>query len=287
MTLVRRSSVAVVAYVASPHDGYLQFFRAHTGAVLYVLGREFIDRCTPLRRHLPGNAPEDVARMVHALGIFTDVQILTQSNVLGLRQYKELVLPDEDVSRALAQEYLHECNVRFDGRWRLRWHKDAALEGRIPTGEIQISHEEFAVDLMEGARDLAERSPDWWRQIGALLVRDGKIILSAHNRHHPHEQIAYVLGDPRSNFEAGERIDMSVSGHAEAALIAIAARKEIRTEGCDMFVTTFPCIPCATSCALSGLRRLYYAEGYSQIHGADTLRAAGVEMFRVMAPPRN
>jgi dCMP deaminase len=283
VTLVN-SNVAVVAYVASPHDGYLQFFRAHKGAVLYLLGREFIDRCTPLRRHLPGNAPEDAVCMVRALGIFADVQILTLSNVLGLRQYRELVLPDEDVSRALTQEYLRGCNVRFDGRWRLRWHKDAALEGRTPAGEIQLSREEFAVELMEGASNLAERSPDWWRQIGALLVRDGEIILSAYNRHYPSEQMAYILGDPRSNFEAGEHIEMSVSGHAEAALVAIAARKGIKTEGCDMFVTTFPCVPCATSCALSGLRRLYYVKGYSLIHGADTLRAAGVEMFRVIAP---
>lgn len=283
MTLVNRN-VAVIAYIASPHDGYLQFFRAHRGAVLYVLGREFIDTFTPLRRHLPGNTPEDAVCMVRALGVFTDVRILTLSNLYELRHYGELVLPDEDVSRMLARKYLGEYTVRLDGRWRLRWHKDAALEGRTPTGEIRISHEEFAVDLMEGARDLAERSPDWWRQIGAALVHDGKIILGAYNRHYPSEQIAYILGDPRSNFEAGQHIEVSVAGHAEATIFALAARRGICTEGCDMFVTTFPCIPCATLCALSGLRRLYYAEGYSQIHGADTLRAAGVEIVRVLAP---
>lgn len=283
MSLVS-NGVAVVAYVASPHDGYLQFFRAHKGAVLYVLGREFIDMFTPLRRHLPGNTPEDAVCMVRALGIFADVQILTLSNIYELRQYGELVLPDEDVSRTLAQEYLRERTVHFDGRWRLRWHKDAALEGRTPVGEIQISHEEFVVEMMGAANGLADRSPDWWRQIGALLVRNGEIILSAYNRHYPSEQTAYILGDPRSNFEAGESIEVSVSGHAEAALVAIAARNRIETKGCDMFVTTFPCVPCATLCALSGLRRLYYAEGYSQIHGSDTLRAAGVEMFRVLAP---
>ncbi|MDB5244872.1 MAG: hypothetical protein JWN18_742, partial [Parcubacteria group bacterium] len=38
------SDIVVVAYVASPHAGYLKFFRAYKDGVLYVLGDELIQK---------------------------------------------------------------------------------------------------------------------------------------------------------------------------------------------------------------------------------------------------
>jgi dCMP deaminase len=106
-------------------------------------------------------------------------------------------------------------------------------------------------------------------------------LLGAFNQHVPSEQSAYLYGDPRSNFEAGQCIDMSGALHAEAGLIAEAARRGISTEGCDLFVTVFPCPPCAFLWAYSGIKHLYYVDGYSLIAGAETLQAKDVEIIRV------
>ncbi|MBU6388446.1 hypothetical protein KGQ72_01035 [Patescibacteria group bacterium] len=276
-----KDNKTLIAYVASPHAGYLKFFRAYEGGVLYVLGNEFIRKFPSLVRHLPGVTPEESQKMIQALGIFADVRVLTADDLYGLR-YSCIVMPDEDVSHAFAEEHLTEALVDFDGRWRLRWDWGATKASRRPEGERTISVDELDRDLMRSAFEETERSPDWWRQIGALLVDEsGGVILAAFNHHVPSEQSAYCYGDPRSNFEPGQCIDASIAAHAEAVLVAVAAQRGISMEGCDLYVTTFPCPPCAYLCSFTGIRRLYYVDGYSLVAGAEALQAKDVEIIRV------
>jgi dCMP deaminase len=271
----------VVAYVPSPHRGYVEFFRKYAGATLLILGKELIQEFQPLVRHLPGNDPDDVAGMVRALGIFAEVRTLMPGDLEALPASVSIVMPDEDVSRALAKERLADRTVMFDGSWRLRWDWGAVNHSRVPEGERIISLEELDQELMGKARILSRQSSDWWRQVGALLVKDGVILLGSYNRHFPSEQSPYLEGDPRSNFGPGESIEVSSALHAEIGIIAEAAKRGIATEGCDLYVTTFPCPPCAYACASSGIRRLYYADGYSLLAGADALTSRGVEIIRV------
>ncbi|MFA6969714.1 MAG: deaminase, partial [Candidatus Paceibacterota bacterium] len=257
---MQSKSSKVIAYVASPHAGYLKFFREYEGSVLYVLGDELIRKFPSLVRHLPGVAPEESQKMIQALGIFSDVRILTPSELYNLR-YSRIVMPDEDVSHALAKDYFTDALVEFDGRWRLRWDWGATQKNRRPEGERVVSVDELDRELMRSAFREADRSPDWWRQIGALLVKDGIILLAAFNQHVPHEQSVYCYGDPRSNFEPGQCIEVSSAAHAEMVLLRTAAARGICTAGCDLCVTTFPCPPCAGPWSFAGLRRLYYTDG--------------------------
>ncbi|MFH1178215.1 MAG: deaminase, partial [bacterium] len=165
--------------------------------------------------------------------------------------------------------------------WRLRWDWGATQKKQRPKDEGTISVEEFDRDIMHMAFHFATRSPDWWRQVGAVLTNGRGIILSAFNRHVPSEQSEYCYGDPRSNFEQGENIDISGALHAEMGIIAEAARRGFSMEGCDIYVTTFPCPPCAYAIAHTGIKRLFYANGYSLVAGAEVLQAKGVEIIRV------
>lgn len=276
----RHGNLALISYVPSPHSGYLKLFRKYSERILYILGSDFIKEFSPLVRNLPGNSPEDVRLMVLALGIFCDVRILTRDSLDEVRSM-EITMPDEDVSRAIAKVYFSKTPIAFDGSWRLRWHKDAVMQGRRPEGERMISREAFDRELMREAFKSAERSSDWWRQVGALLVRDKEVLLVAFNKHGPSEQTPYLYGDPRSNFEPGECIDVSTALHAEIGIIAEAARTGLQMKGCDLYVTTFPCPPCASACANSGIRRLFYTDGYSLVEGANILQSCGVEIIRV------
>jgi dCMP deaminase len=271
----------LVAYVPVPHAGYLKLFRSYAGSTLYVLGEDLIKEHQPLVRNLPAAQPTDVIEMIKALRIFAEVRVLNPSNVTDVQKYSQIVMPDEDVSRAFAEANFTHHNVIYDGRWRLRWDWGASHADRRPEGERLVSKDELERELMRKAYEVAKRSPDWWRQIGALLVREGEVLLTAFNRHVPHEQSNYLYGDPRSHFGPGERIEVSAATHAEPALVAAAARGGIVTQGCDLYVTTFPCPPCAYLCALLGLQRLYYVDGYSLVAGAETLQANGVEIVRV------
>lgn len=282
------TNTILIAYVPAPHAGYLKFFRAYEGTILFVLGEEFIREHQPLVRHLPGVSPEEAVMMIQVLDIFLDVCVLTKRCLTELdivQSASRIVMPDEDVSHAFAESYLTRFDnlppITFDGRWRLRWDWGATQLKRRPENERVVSKEILDQHFMRNAFALAEKSPDWWRQIGALLVRDGRTLLVALNRHVPSEQSEYCYGDPRSNFEQGQSIEVSGAMHAEVGLIAEAANRGISMKGCDLYVTTFPCPPCAGPCAYSGIKRLFYADGYSLVAGAETLESQGVEIIRV------
>jgi dCMP deaminase len=89
------------------------------------------------------------------------------------------------------------------------------------------------------------------------------------------------VGDPRGNFYKGVHLELSTATHAEAALIARAAREGMVTDGATMYVTDFPCPPCAKLVAGAGVTKLIFREGYAVLDGRDVLEAAGVEIVRV------
>lgn len=271
----------LIAYVPTPHAGYLKLFRTYSGDVMYVLGDEFMQGFSSLVRHLPGVKSEEARKMIQSLGVFSDVRILTSSNINEVRNTYIINMPDEDVSHALAERYFSGESVVFNSSWRLRWDWGSVVKNRKPANEQRVSVKELDRVFMQQAINEASLSPDWWRQIGALFVKDGKKIITTHNKHLPNEQSAYHYGDPRSNFEAGEHIDCSAALHAEAGIVAEAARKGISMEGGDLYVSTFPCPFCAGICSHTGIKRLFYMEGYSLVAGAESLEAKGVEIIRV------
>ncbi len=275
------SDNVLIAYVPTPHAGYLKLFRAYSGSVMYILGDEFIQEFPSLVRHLPGVKPWEVKKMIQALGIFSDVCILTPSNIDEVRNAYSINMSDEDVSRAFAKKYFSDSPVAFNGSWRLRWDWGSVVKNCKPTNEHHVSLKSLDRTFMRQAVSEAAHSPDWWRQIGAVFVKDGKSIIATYNKHLPNEQSAYHYGDPRSNFEVGEHIDCSLALHAEAGIVAEAARKGISMDGGDLYVSTFPCPICAGICSHTGIKRLFYMEGYSLVSGAESLEAKGVEIIRV------
>ena len=115
-----------------------------------------------------------------------------------------------------------------------------------------------------------------------VVARDGKPLISTHNRPSKSDLLnVNIFGDPRSNFDAGENIELTTAVHGEAAAIAEAAKKGIALEGTSLYVTTFPCPVCAKSVAAAGIKRVYYSKGYSLVDAEDILRAANVELIIV------
>ena len=113
-----------------------------------------------------------------------------------------------------------------------------------------------------------------------IITKDGQLI-SAHNGHLPNEYVPYIDGDPRNNFKPGEFIEVSTAIHSETSLIAEAAKKGIKLDGADMYITTFPCAGCANIISVSGIKRIFFSDGYSNLNGAKVLRDAGVELIYI------
>ncbi len=271
---------AIVGYVPVLHRGYLDLLKKY-GGDLFLLGADYVADVPRLERDIRAVPPEALAAAFTGCGAVEKAVVLRKDNRHVLDGYDRIVMPDDLVSHGFADVYLNGRIVQYDSVF-LRWDRAISSAELIVSPDRTISVDRMHQSLMSKAADLARRSPDWWRQIGALIVKDGKVVLTAYNR--PLIDESYVidaLGDPRSDFDYGERIDLQKNIHGESWLIAEAARLGISLDGTEMYVTTFPCPVCAKLIAAAGIKRVYYAKGYSLLDAEYILKAHGVKIVLV------
>ena len=272
----------LITYVPVLHEGYRRFFETHRDAgELWLFGPEIVAEFPQLAKEIRQLDPALMRRAIESLGIFQQVCILdiAQAQLFNAPEC-EVVLPDEDVSREIAEKYFPLARATFDPIF-LRWDKHNALREKPVVPEERITREQFHRDVLTQAAVEAERSSDIWRHVGAAIVKEGSVVLCGHNAHMPSEHSPYVNGDPRNNFHRGEHIELSTALHAEAGLIAEAARRGLSLDGADLYVTVFPCPPCAKLIAHAGIKTLYCTGGYATLDGEDILKSRGVKIMFV------
>jgi dCMP deaminase len=274
---------AAVAYIPVLHEGYRRFLDAHAaGRRLFLIGPTLYADYRPLAKDIRCLDAELVAASIRAWGICSQVEVLDEQGAERLAaEGPTLTLPAEDVSYQVVERYFSRCPVRYDTVF-LRWDKSRSAQMLVPTAARQVEGDAVLAELAAAAEAQGARSIDWWRQVGAAIrFSDGKIA-SAPSEHSPHPLSAYAAGDPRSNFFKGVHLELSTATHAEARLIAQAAREGTSTKSAVMYVTDFPCPPCAKLIAAAGIAKLYFRAGYAVLDGEDVLAAAGVEVVQVV-----
>lgn len=269
---------AIVSYIPALHQGYIKFFDEHDGDI-FVLGTKFVHEHPRMDRDIRAMQPELVKNMLASAMAGRTIAVL--ENQADLSQYGRIIMPDEDVNRTFAKHYIHGHEVAFQPSF-LRWDRQiSTTEFEVPAGRV-ISKAQRDKELLGVAHDAASKSVDWWRQVGAVVARDGKPLLIGHNRPLKAEHYGVnVFGDPRSNFDAGEYIELGKTIHAEASTIGEAARRGIKLEGASIYVTTFPCPVCAKLIAAAGIKTVYYDKGYSLLDAEDVLAAHNIEIVLI------
>jgi dCMP deaminase len=190
-------------------------------------------------------------------------------------------MPDEDISRDLAIKYFVDRVAFGSAAIRNRWDKKFVSEESVIAPHRTMSAADIDRELIKIASTEAENSADWWRQIGALAVKDGQILFKHRNRHLPSDYHLVYNGDPRSNFDRGERPDIYTSIHAEAGLVTQAAKAGTSLDGVNVYVTTFPCPNCARLLAEAGVKKVFYQHGYSILDAEEIFKAYEVEIILV------
>ena len=103
---------------------------------------------------------------------------------------------------------------------------------------------------------LAARSTCTRLHVGAVVVKDGRIIASGYN--------GSVSGTPHCT-EVG---DLVVDGHciravhAEQNALMQLAKMGISADGAQVFVTDFPCVHCAKLLLQAGITKINYLRNY-------------------------
>ncbi len=137
--------------------------------------------------------------------------------------------------------------------------------------------------FMEIARLVSSRSTCLRRRVGAVIVKDKRILATGYNG--PPSGITHcdVTGCLRERLgvPSGERHELCRGLHAEQNAIIQAALHGVSVKGAVMYTTTFPCIICTKMLINAGISRVYYAEGYPDELSRQMLEEAGVETVRV------
>lgn len=273
---------AIVAYIPVLHEGYKRFFDKYPNIKdLYILGTDITSDFKSLTKDLRALSPEVIRESLKGWNRFENIYIANKTSLISLGKNTSLiVMPDEDVMREIKKSYFPKNKTKFDSIF-LRWDKHKSSEGVPVQADQIISSKKSDQKIIELIQKEAEKSSDWWRHVGAAVVKASKVVLLSHNHHVPSEHMPYQDGDPRSDFSKGVNLELSTAIHAEASLIAEAALKGMSLKGASMYVTTFPCPPCAKLIAYSGIKKLYYSGGYGVLDGESILKSRGVDIIFV------
>ncbi len=284
----------VFAYVPVLHRGYEEFFAKYAGAQLYLISREELlafEELEYLKKDIRVLDVDQAVTAIKSWNIFNVVksikvdeidQIIYSYKTTALAPEKiQFIFTNDDVGHFLAEHFFASVEEKIFEPIFLRWDKNLMSEQKEVDPDVVITQDDFARQMMTQAFKVAGHSSDWWRHVGSAIVRDGQVILSGSNQHLPSPDQQYKNGDPRISFTSGVGADFSSSIHAEANLIALAAKKGLALSGSEMFVTTFPCPVCAKQIAVAGIKRVYYAKGYAVLDGLEILKSFGVEVILV------
>lgn len=279
------SKKVAVAYIPVLHKGYLDFLaqlEAERVAELWLIGDSILNAHEKLdyinrKDRLRAVPVRQMQQILQTLSKVT-VQVLEIDSV-GALTVEIIITPQEDIGRVVVEKYFADKQIEFRNVF-LRRNLDNVGEDKEPEVPV-ITLNEFEQTVWNAVLSEAQKSADWWRQVGAALVKDGEVLFVTHNEHLPEEQLSNIEGDARGLFKKGININYVTAAHAEVVAIAEAAKRGIATQGAELYVTDFPCPYCARLIAKSGIKKVYFRLGYAVLDGDDFLKEEGVEVVKV------
>lgn len=139
--------------------------------------------------------------------------------------------------------------------------------------------------FMEVAEVVAKRSTCKRRRIGAILVKDKRILATGYNgapsglRHcEEYGCLREELGVP-----SGERHEICRALHAEQNAIVQAARYGISVRDSTLYTTAEPCVLCAKMLINAGIVKIVYRDTYPDELARQMLREASIAVEQYAA----
>ena len=111
------------------------------------------------------------------------------------------------------------------------------------------------------AKEIGSASKCVSKQVGAVIVRDGRILSTGYNGTPPGYINCCTHWDDQYTKEHHEW-SKTYEIHAEMNAIIWAAREGISINGADIYVTLEPCSECSKNLIASGIKRIVYETGY-------------------------
>ena len=137
--------------------------------------------------------------------------------------------------------------------------------------------------FMEMAEVVAKRSTCLRRQVGAVLVKDRRILTSGYNGAPSGMAHCAETGCLRQqmNIPSGQQHEMCRGLHAEQNAIIQAALHGISIKDSMLYVTHQPCVICAKMMINAGVKTVIMKDAYPDELSEKMLREAGIGLHLV------
>jgi dCMP deaminase len=134
--------------------------------------------------------------------------------------------------------------------------------------------------FMEICRLTAERSTCLRRKVGAVIVKNKRIVTTGYNGAPSGLAHCEDVGCTRQQLSipSGQRQELCRGIHAEQNAIIQAAIMGVSIEGGTLYCTTQPCALCAKMLINAGIKRIVYMGSYPDEYSLGLLEEAGVEV---------
>ena len=141
--------------------------------------------------------------------------------------------------------------------------------------------EKYLGAYMKTARVFAELSSSRRKQVGAVVVKDDRIISIGYNGmpsgwDNDCEVMSYT--DFTGTVVTKTKAEVL---HAESNAIAKLAKSTESGDGASMFITCSPCIECAKMIFQSGIKEVFYSEDYRDDRGIIFLNKCGITVKQI------
>ncbi len=196
---------------------------------------------------------------------------------------RELASDDPAAQQLLAVRALADFHLRNDGDLPALHAELQAVLGRCLHFERPGWDEYF----MSIARMVASRSNCVKRKVGAVIVRDRRIISTGYNGTPRGTRNCNEGGCPRCNSfaQGGTRLDECLCSHGEENALTQAAYHGVSVRGAALYSTFSPCLTCTKMIINAGIEEVVFSADYplGQV-SLSLLREAAVAVRQLCLP---
>jgi dCMP deaminase len=260
------------------HSGFLDFIKKNQKKIslIYLVDNKMVEKVLKGTEDIASINSQTAKKLLNVFG-FNNIQVLGQADLKKLRD-KKILLVNDQLSREMAKLYFLEENIKWANVF-LRWDAESVLSNRSLNEKKSTDAKDEK--WMREAYKEARKSGCWWRNVGAVAVKNDTIIFRAYNEGLPSDYALYQVGHIRDYVKAGEKQELSSTIHGEQKIIADAARKGISLEGASLYVTHFPCPVCTKIIIFSGIKHCFFSEGTANLSGEKLLKLFGIKLLAV------
>ena len=129
---------------------------------------------------------------------------------------------------------------------------------------------------------VAQRSTCTRRAVGAIIVKDKRILSTGYNGAPTGIRHCLEVGCLRESLKvpSGERHELCRGIHAEQNAIIQAAYHGVSVKDALLYCTNQPCAICAKMIINAGIKKIYYQSGYTDALAQEMLTEAGIDLIK-------